>query len=264
MWTARTGANTPGIVNGGLGSSSDCQVTAPVSGLSVNVGTGEMLLPGNEGAVQGPGYARVSSQTNVVISAANPSNPRIDAIVGTMSDAAYTEPAGGSGSQWTIQAVTGTPTSGATLSNLNGAPTVPHSSLLLAWVLVPTSATNIITADIANVANVGPGQTAWQPLTLATNISSSGYTAAARLENPTTVRLKGGLLNGTGSAANILATIPAAALYPSSSVAMAAVDASVWTFQPVQITSLGSLVVQGSGIANGDILSLNGLTYTLT
>lgn len=258
---ARVGS-TPGIISGGLVGPTDCQLTAPGSGMSVNVSTGEMIIGGTEGAVQGGYYGRVSSTTNLTISAASPSNPRIDTVCGTVSDSGYTEPAGGSGDKVALQVVTGTPTSGATLTNLNGAATLPASSLLLGYVLVPTSATNIITADIANLAGVGP-QGPWQPLALATNIVSSGYTAAARLENSVTVRLKGGLLNNTGSAANTLATIPVG-LRPSSAVSMAAVDASVWAFEPVQITSLGSFLVQGSGIPNNDILSLNGLTYTIS
>jgi hypothetical protein len=154
MWAARTAANTPGILQGGLASATDCQVTAPGSGLSVNVSTGEMLIPGNEGGTQGGAYARVSSTTNAVVSTANPTNPRIDRIVALMSDAGYTEPTGGSGSQWAISVVTGTATAGASLANLSGAAAVPGSSLLLANLLVPAAASNIITADIANKAIV--------------------------------------------------------------------------------------------------------------
>jgi hypothetical protein len=50
--------------------------------------------------------------------------------------------------------LTGTPTTGATLSNLSGAPSPPTSSLALGYVLVPTSAVNIVSADILNVASV--------------------------------------------------------------------------------------------------------------
>lgn len=149
---ARTAANTPGIIAGGLLSGTDCQLTAPASGLSVNVSTGELIIGGNEGGTQGGYYARVTSQTNLSISAANPTNPRIDLVCATVSDSGYTEPTGGSGNQWALQVITGTPTAGATLSNLNGAGSLPGSSLVLGYVLVPASATNIITADILNVA----------------------------------------------------------------------------------------------------------------
>lgn len=149
---ARTGANTPGILLGGLLSTADCQIAAPVSGMSVNVSSGEVIVGGTEGGTQGGYYGYVSSTTNLTISTANPSNPRIDTVCATVADAAYTIPTGGTSGAITLQVVTGTPTSGATLSNLNGKATLPGSSLLLGYVLVPASATNIISADIANVA----------------------------------------------------------------------------------------------------------------
>jgi hypothetical protein len=184
MWAARTAANTPGILQGGLASATDCQVSAPVSGLSVNVSTGEMLIPGNEGGTQGGAYARVSSTTNAVVSTANPTNPRIDRIVALMSDAGYTEPTGGSGSQWAISVVTGTATAGASLANLSGAAAVPGSSLLLANLLVPAAASNIITADIANVATpawsgVGAGNKEWAYSTLTTTVVVTSTTESS-------------------------------------------------------------------------------------
>lgn len=153
-WAARTAANSPGIIAGGLLSASDCQLSAPASGLSVNLSTGEMLIPGNEGGSQGGNYARVTSQTNLPIATANATNPRIDLVCATVNDAQYTAPAGGvTSGQWAPHVMTGTPTSGATLANLSGVAALPGSSLLLGYVLVPANATNIITADILNVAS---------------------------------------------------------------------------------------------------------------
>ena len=151
---ARTAANNPGIIAGGLLSTADLQLSAPASGMSVNVSAGECIIGGSEGGAQGGYYARATSQTNLSISASNPTNPRIDTVCATSADGAYTIPTGGTSGQWTLQVVTGTPTAGATLSNLNGAATLPLSSLLLGYVLVPANATNIVTADIANVAGL--------------------------------------------------------------------------------------------------------------
>jgi hypothetical protein len=151
---ARTGANTPGILAGGLLSTADMQLSAPVSGLSVNVSTGEAIVGGSEGGVQGGYYTRNASQTNLAISTANPTNPRIDTVCVTIADVGYGEPTGVSGNAAVLQVVTGTPTSGANLTNLSGKASLPLSSLLLGYVLVPNSATNIITADIANKATV--------------------------------------------------------------------------------------------------------------
>jgi hypothetical protein len=155
-WCARTAANTPGIISGGLLSASDCQISAPGSGLSVNISTGEAIVGGSEGGSQG-GYGpiRVSSTTNLTISTANPSLPRIDTIALTIADSGYTEPTGVSGNAAVLQVVTGTATAGATLSNLTGKAALPASSLLLGYVLVPNGASNIITADILNVATTG-------------------------------------------------------------------------------------------------------------
>lgn len=155
---ARTAANAPGILAGGLLSASDLNLSAPGSGLSVNISTGEAIVGGSEGGVQGGYYARNASTTNLTISTANPTNPRIDTVCVTIADNGYTEPTGVSGNAAVLQVVTGTPTAGATLSNLNGKAALPLSSLLLGYVLVPAAASNIITADISNRATtVGLG-----------------------------------------------------------------------------------------------------------
>jgi hypothetical protein len=176
---ARTGANTPGILAGGLLAAADMQMTAPGSGLSVNVSTGEAIVGGSEGGVQGGYYTRNASTTNLAISTANASNPRIDTVCVTIADTGYTEPTGVAGNAAVLQVVTGTPTSGATLVNLNGKAALPASSLLLGYVLVPATATNIITADISNVA----GTVTFQGLSGtgvrgATNISTSQSTSS--------------------------------------------------------------------------------------
>jgi hypothetical protein len=151
---ARTAANTPGILAGGTLSASDLILSAPGSGLSVNVSTGEAIVGGSEGGVQGGYYARNASVTNLTISTANPTNPRIDTIALTIADSGYTEPTGVSGNAAVLQVITGTATSGANLTNLSGKAALSASSLLLGYVLVPATATNIITADIANKATV--------------------------------------------------------------------------------------------------------------
>lgn len=151
---ARTAANSPGIITGGLIGASDFQIMPPGSGMTVNVSTGEAIVPGNEGGSQGGYYVRGSSTTNLAISTANPTNPRIDTVCLTCGDAQYTLPPGGTSDTLTLQVVTGTATSGATLTNLSGVASLPGSSLLLGYVLVPASATNIVTADIKNVATI--------------------------------------------------------------------------------------------------------------
>ena len=263
---ARTSANNPGIISGGLIGATDFQISQVSSpNMTVNVSTGEAIVPGNEGGAQGGYYVRGTSTTNLAISTADPSNPRIDTVCLTCGDAQYTLPSGGTSGALTLQVVTGTPTAGATLSNLSGAAALPGSSLLLGYVLVPAGATNIITADILNVAvavqlglsNAGP----WQALTLATNIASGGYGASARLEG-TVVRLRGTLTNNTGSAdSGTLATIPSGLRSSGNLVLVAGLGTN--SSGGLQISSAGAVSV-GTGLTNGVSVSLDGITYTLS
>ena len=153
---ARTSANQPGILAGGLLSPTDLQLSAPASGLSVNVSAGEAIVPGTEGAAQGAYYFRSSAQANLALSAADPTNPRIDSIVITAADQDYTEPSDASSNLNgpLLVVVTGTPTAGATLGNLSGAAPLPASSLLLGHVLVPNGAMSVVSGDLASVATV--------------------------------------------------------------------------------------------------------------
>jgi hypothetical protein len=146
--------STVGSVAGGIVAAGDCQVSPPGSGLSVSVSPGEVICPGSSSSSQSGYYCRVSATMSLTIATANGTNPRIDLVCATVTDAAYT----GATNTFTVQVLTGTPTSGATLSNLSGAPSLPTSSLALGYVLVPTSATNIVSGDIKNVASLVQGQ----------------------------------------------------------------------------------------------------------
>ncbi len=117
--------------------------------MSVNIAAGEIWIPGtaatgNDDAPQGQYFGYNDATLNLAVAASNPTNPRIDKVCATVEDAAYS----GSNNDWKLQVVTGTPTAGATLANLNGAAATPSNSIVLAYVLVPANATTIITADI--------------------------------------------------------------------------------------------------------------------
>lgn len=216
-WAARTSANSPGIIAGGVLSASDLTVSAPASGMSVNIGAGEALIGGTEGGAQGGYYIRNSATYSASVAAANASLPRIDACVVTIADSGYTQPSdvGATTNGPVLAVVTGTPTASASLTNLLGAPAIPASSLLLAYLLVPAGASNIVTADIAaNAKVVNPGNglgfpsiampsraanTAYQPntlrpvlltltvtVTLATGALSGGATILCDASNPPT------------------------------------------------------------------------------
>ncbi len=175
--TPTTSAN----LTAGVAACSDLQVTAPVSGMSVKVSAGQIYVPGSSGSGStygiGSGYGQpvvtlnggsimtvaTSAAATVVqlttqgtyycyndnsggaialtISASSPSNPRIDVVIAQVEDAAYS----GSNNDWKLAVVTGTAAASPAV------PALPASSIALAYVWVPTSATNIITADILDL-----------------------------------------------------------------------------------------------------------------
>lgn len=112
---------------------------------------GQVWVPGTTTAgVQGLYYCYNDASVTLSISASNPTNNRIDTIVAQVQDAAYA----GSTNAWQLAVVTGTPTAGANLTNLNGKGTVPASSYVVGYVEVDANVTSIVTAKIKYVATV--------------------------------------------------------------------------------------------------------------
>lgn len=153
--------------SGGIVQPSDLAVTQNgTPNMSVNVGPGRIWVPSTYTATVNPGggayypgglyYAENDASVNLPISASNPTNPRIDQIIAQVQDAAYT----GSTNSAQLAVLTGTATAGASLTNLVGLASVPASSLVLAYVLVPANATSIVTGDISNAASVAKGANA--------------------------------------------------------------------------------------------------------
>jgi hypothetical protein len=87
-----------------------------------------------------------ASILNLDISAADPTNPRIDQIYLSIEDAQ----AAGANNQATVRVVTGTATGGATLDNRTGVGAAPAGmgNILLADILVPALSTSVVTANI--------------------------------------------------------------------------------------------------------------------
>lgn len=98
------------------------------------------LAVSNSGTPGNPGSDWLST-----FSAADATNPRIDRVCLTARDHVV-DSSGAYDAKFRV--VTGTPTPGATLVNLNGAGAMPANSLLLANVLVPAGATSITAANI--------------------------------------------------------------------------------------------------------------------
>jgi len=139
---------TLGSSAGGVTNATDLAVTAQASpNMTVNVAGGTCWIPQTLAANGGLYFGLNDATVVVAIAAANATNPRVDLICATVNDAAYS----GSTNNWVIQAITGTPTAGATLANLNGAGALPSSSIPLGYVLVPAAATTVTSANISDV-----------------------------------------------------------------------------------------------------------------
>lgn len=139
------------LVRGGVVGSTDFQVIQRGAGANMSV---DISMPaGGMAYVKGStisnqGYYAIpvhASTINEVIAAASGTNPRIDSVILHVFDNTI-DSTGFSLAQ--TEVLTGTATSGATLSNRTGAATIPANCLLLADVLVPTSSTSVVTANI--------------------------------------------------------------------------------------------------------------------
>jgi hypothetical protein len=125
----------------GILSSTDLAVTQNgTPNMSVNVALGWAAIVGTTQANMGTYVAYNDATTNLTITTANGSNPRIDLICMTVSDSFYS----GVLNQVAFQVIAGTPAASPV------APTLPANSISLATVLVGTGVTSILTANITD------------------------------------------------------------------------------------------------------------------
>lgn len=135
-------------VGEGVLATTDAAVSERGAGANMSVDVAActgILVEGDAVSNQGKYFASWTSAVNVTLTAADGSNPRIDRIVAEVKDDDH-DSSGQTEVQ--VRAVDGTPTSGATLSNLTGAASVPSGSVLLANVLVAAGDTAISDAEI--------------------------------------------------------------------------------------------------------------------
>lgn len=125
-------------------SGGDLLVTTGGNDLDLFVAAGSAYVLNNESTGESQMYRVLNDAQVTLVGGALPgvlpadgTDPRIDTVVGTVSDAEY---AGGTDT-WSLNVVGGTPTAGATLTNLNGAAAVPDNSVVLAYILVPATFT---------------------------------------------------------------------------------------------------------------------------
>lgn len=135
--------NTAGITTWPFGLSGDLAVSQRGAGanMSVDVARGGGYVLGDDATDQGYYFGYNDATTNLVISAADPSNPRIDLVIMRIKDAAE---GGAAGDVVTLEVVTGTP------AGSPSAPTLPASSLQLAQVAVGAGVTSITNANITD------------------------------------------------------------------------------------------------------------------
>ncbi len=123
------------ITSMGANKATDLEVTTNSSGLQLSVALGNAWVQGDTRSTQGLYFCHVPTANVVTLEAAHGTHPRIDAVILQVADA----DASGGSTNWSVTYTKGTATSGATLTNLTGAPTIPDSALLLAYVLVPAT-----------------------------------------------------------------------------------------------------------------------------
>lgn len=131
----------------GIVGANDFAVTQRAAGanMSVDVAAGQAYVKGDTITDQGHYFVRSSAVVNVPVTASDATNPRIDRVVLEIKDDAHDSSGLNIGR---IRTIDGTPTAGATLTNLNGAAAVPNSCLLLSNHLVPAGATTVTTANM--------------------------------------------------------------------------------------------------------------------
>jgi len=109
-------------------------------GMTVFVASGWAAIVGNYQSNMGVYTIYNDATTTLTVTAANPSNPRIDLVCATVSDAYYT----GSSNSVTFQVIAGTPAVSPV------APSLPTNSIALAQVAVAAGATQILNANITD------------------------------------------------------------------------------------------------------------------
>lgn len=131
------------VMSGVLPGGGAFSVTAG-AGMSVNVGSGTLVIASSSGVTSGGYIGAVNTVTNLTVTGSDPVNPRVDLICATVNEL------GSSSSNWELQVIAGTPAPGATLGNLTGAPSLPPDSLPLAYLLVPATSTSVSTGNISD------------------------------------------------------------------------------------------------------------------
>lgn len=128
----------------GTATFTDLKVTQRGAGanMSVDVAEGSCYVTGTESNYQGIYHGDNQGTTNVVITAANPTNPRRTLIVARIKDSEYGVAVT---DEFVIEAIDGTP------AGSPADPTVPDNCIVLARVAVAAAASSITDANITDL-----------------------------------------------------------------------------------------------------------------
>jgi hypothetical protein len=123
---------------------------AGTPGMSIDIPGGQLWIAGTESGVQGTYHAwSDSTVTNPSVAASDPTNPRIDRIVGKVRDQFYST----AFNQWDLAVVTGI---AKAVPLLTDAP-APNNSYTLGYITVRAASTSILTSDITDLRNRAVG-----------------------------------------------------------------------------------------------------------
>ena len=140
--------------------------------MSVNVSAGQAVIQGDESANQGFYLVWNDAVKNLVISAADPTNPRRDIIVARVKDTYYS----GATDAFELAVVQGTPA--ASPSD----PTTPDNAIQLARVAVAAASTSVTNANITDLRvrayTNGHWDTAWGEVAYAGATTAQGSISA--------------------------------------------------------------------------------------
>jgi hypothetical protein len=136
----------------GVKNSTDLTVAQRSAGanMSVDIAAGEAYIADDHVSSNAGGFYWTKNEgiVNTTITTADATNPRVDRVILEVLDAYL----GDASNTRRFRVVAGTPTGGATLTNLSGAAAVPSNAILLANVLVGAGVTSITTANIDTAA----------------------------------------------------------------------------------------------------------------
>jgi hypothetical protein len=252
------------IASSGIINTSSLAVTqASTPAMAVQVASGWGAIVGDYTTNMGVYQFYNDAATQLTVTTANPSNPRIDRVVVTILDAYYT----GASNTVTFQVIAGTPAGSPV------APSVPQNSLSLATIAVAAGATSITNANITDTrvsvttnlpvgdlteVQGGTGITVTNgtgpipsvalttPVAVAnggTGITSFGTGIATFLGTPSSANLAAALTDETGTGAAVFAGAPTltGTVVVSGDINLSAVNAPGSLIDELTLILMGAL-----------------------